>query len=161
MDVVALARYVEGFHGEGRYVQDKDFRLWLQQSIYYIQCYSLVVEENPFTHFPRDRWLNVCIMKWNPRCQRKSHRKTGSTMFHFSLSTRLSHVSPNTVVHNCRPSHTHYCRGNPDITIAKTNFEKGLVSQIQKLVAIAERDEEKTMEKLQGNNGKVAIDWED
>ena len=48
MEVLSLARYIESTHGEGRYTHDKDFRVWLQKTMYYIQCYSLTVQKKPF-----------------------------------------------------------------------------------------------------------------
>ena len=49
LDVIRVARYVENSYGEeqGVYLLDKEFRVWLQKVLYFLQGYSLKIEGQP------------------------------------------------------------------------------------------------------------------
>lgn len=46
LDVIRVARYVENSYGEeqGEYMLNKDFRIWLENVLYFLQGYSLKIE---------------------------------------------------------------------------------------------------------------------
>jgi hypothetical protein len=47
MEVCVLARYLEDSYGEerGRYASNRDFRFWLQKTLYYIQEFLLITQQ--------------------------------------------------------------------------------------------------------------------